>query len=245
MPLTDEERAALRAQRKKELLESNAGGDQALQQEQSKQSTTDILRKTARTTAETVDIGDHTMTQLRAQGETIDRVDRKMDEAEYNLKVSDRLVKGIGSVGGMVSTWFSRKPKVAPPKQEKKPGWLDSWMGKKKKPEFDELEDPRQKAQQDIRARHERDQKERLVAARNGEPVAKTTGPSNPGALTKEEEDLLDIISGDVGRMHQQANHTTEILGEQQKKLDSLSTKVDNVNDHMRKTTRNIKKITG
>ena len=36
-----------------------------------------------------------------------------------------------------------------------------------------------------------------------------------------------------------------EILGEQQKKLDSLSTKVDNVNDHMRKTTRNIKKITG
>lgn len=76
-----------------------------------KKSSVQILQNAARVMHQTEDVGDSTTHQLRQQGEQIDNVGRKLDDIEFELKWSDKILRGMSGFTGMVGSWFSRNPK--------------------------------------------------------------------------------------------------------------------------------------
>lgn len=187
-------------------------------------SNVEVLKKAVRTTNDTIDVGNETAVKLKIQGEQMDRVDRKFDEVEYNLKVSDRLVKGMSGFTGKIGSWFTRKP-TAPPTAEEKAekkaqsskSWLGGWMGGATSKKVVEPE-----------------------------PTTSTSSANHvpsPGQLTKEEEDLIDAISHNVGTIKKQAEADSVELKEHERKLADLNDKSDHVDGHMKKTTKKIGKL--
>lgn len=80
------------------------------EERQAGKTSTDLLRQACRDANASIEIGNDTTQRLGAQGEQMDRMGRQLDNIEYELKVSDRIVKNISSWGGMVASWFSSTP---------------------------------------------------------------------------------------------------------------------------------------
>lgn len=233
---------------------SSAGIDASSLQQEQQPSTVELLKKTVRTTHETIDVGDETAMKLRMQSEQLDRVDKKFDDVEYNLKVSDRLVKGMGGITGKIGSWFTRKPKAPPTVEEKaakkaqqSKSWLSGWMGgsSNNKPAPGATTAGGGSGGNDDAS---------LTAAkpytsRNGSTLSNgstgSTAPStaHPGQLTQEEEDLLDAISRNVGTIKRQAQADSYELKDQDQKLSELAEKAEFVDGHVKKTNKKIAKL--
>ena len=197
---------------------------------------TDILKQARRDANQAIAVGEDTSIQLAKQGEQMSNIDRKLDETEYELKVSDRLVKSIGSWGGAFVSWMLPKPKAPPtatgsssspaPTTEpasaarpssSKPSTAASSSGSVSRP------DKKQPA----------GQKQQQV-----EQEARS-----PFGLSKEEEDLLDGLGQDVSTLKHHATLHRTVLEEQNRQLDRMNAKADKVQDHLHKTNRNVKNL--
>jgi hypothetical protein len=198
--------------RKHELLKQDEAAKAQASSEQQPQ-TVDLLRKTAQTTARSVALGEETTEKLQVQSEQIERSKRSLDQAEYNLKVSDRLVRGIGSVGGAIASWFSRKPKVpkekdttAPQPQAKQKGGAPGSGGPYQ---------PEGRQQQ---------------------------GPADH-MFSEEENHLIDTIGRDVATLRQQAETQQTIVTHQREVLGKMEKQTDKIEGQMKKTTNKMQKI--
>lgn len=78
--------------------------------------TVEILRRTCRTSGETIDLGHQNTTLLVQQGEQMDRIDDSLNRVEHGLRVSDKLLKGMKGIGGSVVSLFTS---VKAPKKNK------------------------------------------------------------------------------------------------------------------------------
>lgn len=174
-----------------------------------------MLESAVKSSNQSVEMGHETNRTLNKQGEQLDRTNNKLDEVEYELKVSDKIVKNMSSLTGMVASWFWRTPKAP----EHATGLPQSSFP-------DE--------------RHHRE--DQSAASRGGVGGAKRTdiGQGEGGGAN---DAYLDELDANINQMRDQALQQRRTMAEQNKKLDELATKVDNTNAHMRQTERNIRKI--
>lgn len=197
--------------RKQDLVKQEEAGKAQGSSEQPQ--TVDLLRKTAQTTARSVALGDETTAKLQVQSEQIERSKRSLDQAEYNLKVSDRLVKGIGSVGGAIASWFSRKPKVPKEKESSAP-----------QPQ------PKQKGAPS-------------TPGAPYQPDGRTQQGPADHMFSEEENHLIDTIGRDVATLRQQAETQQAIVTHQREVLGKMEKQTDKIEGQMKKTTNKMQKI--
>lgn len=76
--------------------------------ERKNKETLDNILRVAR---ETEEIGAATCGELHAQGEQLDRLHDKEHQVAYNIKQSERIVRGMSGFLGKVKNWFSKKLK--------------------------------------------------------------------------------------------------------------------------------------
>ncbi len=144
-------------------------------------------------------------------------IDKKLDETEYELKVSDRLVKSISSWGGAFVSWMLPKPKAppaTPDSSQSQPRYASSTPVMEAPP-----------------------------AKKKSVGGSLPASPTPTHGMTKEEEDLLDGLGQDVLTLKHQANLHKVVLDEQNRQLDAMNAKADKVQDHLHKTNRNVRKL--
>eukprot|EP00658_Telonema_sp_P-2_P047132 TRINITY_DN3568_c0_g1_i4.p1 TRINITY_DN3568_c0_g1~~TRINITY_DN3568_c0_g1_i4.p1 ORF type:complete len:226 (+),score=61.32 TRINITY_DN3568_c0_g1_i4:226-903(+) len=173
-----------------------------------------MLESAVKSSNQSVEMGHETNRTLNKQGEQLDRTNNKLDEVEYELKVSDKIVKNMSSLSGMVASWFWRTPKAP----EHSTGLPQSSF-------------PDERPHRDEQSAASRGA---VVGARKTD-IAQGEGGANDA--------YLDELDANINQMRDQALQQRRTMAEQNKKLDELATKVDNTNTHMRQTERNIRKI--
>lgn len=191
----------------------------SLRQSQEQKSTTELLRQAARDASASVDVANDTSRQLATQGEQMDRIDRDLDTIEYELKVSDRIVKGMSSWGGMIASWFTSAPK--------KPKDTHRQIGDHPPREESRTQQSAQTRPQVVDRRQQADRRQEVDRKRHDD----------------DDDDLLDALAGNLAVLKTQAHLHREVIDEHNKKLDALSTKNDHVMSHMQRTDRNIRKM--
>lgn len=177
--------------------------------------TTELLRQACRDANASVDVGNDTNTKLRKQGEQMDAMSHTLDNVEYELKVSDRIVKGMSSLGGMVSSWFSSAPKA--PKEKKEDQLLPVKQLKKNRTE------------------------ERSARAEPDRVTKRPESPQDQASPRDEDDVLLDALHNDLKTMKNQATTQRDVITEQTRKLDELAKKNDKVIQHMKATDRKVR----
>ena len=98
--------------------EKTAEQQEEVRTRQEGKTTTELLRQACRDANASVDVGNDTNTKLSKQGEQMSSMSNTLDNIDYELKVSDRIMKGMSSWGGMVSSWFTSAPKAPKEKKE-------------------------------------------------------------------------------------------------------------------------------
>jgi hypothetical protein len=98
--------------------EKTAEQQEEVRTRQEGKTTTELLRQACRDANASVDVGNDTNTKLSKQGEQMTSMSNTLENIEYELKVSDRIMKGMSSWGGMVSSWFTSAPKAPKEKKE-------------------------------------------------------------------------------------------------------------------------------
>lgn len=183
---------------------------------EARKSSSEYLKQACKDANATIEVGNDTSSRLQKQGEQMDGMSRSLDHIEYELKVSDKIVKTMSSWGGMVSGWFSSDPKPVKSKPEQPQSSVKAARpapgsaGKAKKSE---------------------------------EKTSTTTENTSTLGLTQEEDMLLDQLSNNLHVMRGQAHLHRDIIAEQNKKLDELAEKNDKVRLHMQKTDKNVRKM--
>lgn len=194
----------------------------------------EYLRAAVKSSHGSVDTGHATTQELVRQGETIDKVDADMDKIEYELKVSDKLVKNMSGIKGMFASWFMKDPK--PPK--KSPGCCDT---SDVKPGDDA---------RIVRALPPSGGKDAGVNS-SAQAMPKRTQKfgandvsSEASAHDADTEKMLDELTNNLSVMRDQAVTQQGILRQQHQRLDELNAKVDKTGSHMNSTNQKIRKIT-
>ncbi|EAL73248.1 GRAM domain-containing protein [Dictyostelium discoideum AX4] len=103
----------------KDLDEKNLfrGAGQQKQKQLSSRVDTQSTKLALKLATETKETGIATLNELSYQAEVIDGIEAKMDNIHANLDRSDRLLKGIESVGGALSNHFSKDTTNGPRKE--------------------------------------------------------------------------------------------------------------------------------
>lgn len=81
---------------------------QQQQQQLDQRSNEEILNDTIRVCDETSTLGAETLMKLKAQREQIERADNNLSEIDESMTRSERLIRGIKSIGGALANAFSR-----------------------------------------------------------------------------------------------------------------------------------------
>ena len=221
-------RATLQQRRERDAQEREA--NEKYQQEhqmttEQKVTAAQHLRAACRDANAAADMGEDTTAQLRRQGEQMDNMSNNLDTIEYELKVSDRIVKNMSSIGGMISTWFTRKPKheAQPlPTSTDGPSRSDNRTVETTRPASSSVQ-----KKGDLNPKQQQQQQQ----------------PPAESQYDEEEDKLLDELSNNLHVLKNQAHTQRELLDEQQKKLDELNAKTDRVHRHMEKTDRKVRRM--
>ena len=189
----------------------------------------EYLTDAVRTSHTTVRTGHETTQELSRQGEAIDRTDKMVDNIEYELKVSDKIIKSMSGFTGLVASWFTRDPKAAKNKKKKTTEAVES--DNNSPPRDDPVSGPTvSKASPSVASGRNASSQSASAAARNDDDA--------------DTDRLFDELQGNLSVMRDQAVTQQGILRDQHKRLDELTTKMDKTNQHMKTTQRNMKKIT-
>jgi hypothetical protein len=195
---------------------------------QSYSDATEILKKARREACAAIDIANETTHSLARQGEQIDRIDENLDCIEYELKVSDRIVRSMESWGGMIASWFKPKPK--PPKPQEPP-----------KRSVDGAQTNEGRPQGVVAVGGKGARHPRVVSAVSSSSAPATGGVGGP--YFQEHDALLDGLSHDLTTLKEQAHVQREVIAEQTQKLDAIDGKTDKVQWHMKRTEKKIKRM--
>ncbi len=87
--------------------------EQSQEQVVERKSDVEVLREARKHAAATIAIGDETNVALARQGETIERMDVKLDKMEAELSLSDKILKSMTGWTGLVTGLFGSTPKAA------------------------------------------------------------------------------------------------------------------------------------
>ena len=186
-----------------------------------RRSTVEVLVDARRDANRALAVGEDTSVKLAAQGEQMDRMDRKLDNIEAELSASDKILKTMSGWGGFITGLVTGK------KETKKPDVK-----------------PNPDAKPAAAARPVRSP----GAAAAGTGKAKMEAlvePEKPkyGGYTKDEEDLLDGLCDDVSKLKNIALLHNASLKEQNAKLDGLSDKTTRVAAHTERTNAKVKTL--
>lgn len=167
---------------------------------------------------ETKKIGEDTRKRLDQQGEQIGVIDRDVQELDYQAKKNKRTVKGINSVWWAIVHFFT--PKCLKPQ----------------KPNFDD-------------AVVEEDEKKNLAEISD-------FFTENTGTVTILFDERTKSVADDTSKVLSEANtamHDLEFLSmgmnkklrKQNKALDKIADKTDDINDNLRKTSKYARSYLG
>lgn len=195
--------------------------------QEDKRSTTEILQGARRDANQAIDVGETTNQELSAQGEQMDRMGRKLDNIEADLTVSDKILKNMTGFGGMIRGIFSKKPEAV--KQSVDQSATPSGQAKTA-PDGTAMPQGRGNATRGG------------ANARRGNAGDDADGDKKGNfGFSKEEDDLLDGLCDDIGKLKNIAMVQNQALKEHDSKLDMLDTKTGAVADHTAKTNAKVK----
>lgn len=181
------------------------------------QTSVDYLKRACRDASASVEIGHDTTRQLQKQGEQMDGISRTLDGVEYELRVSDRIVKSMSSWGGMIASWFTSEPKRPKEKASK--------------------ETPSVRGAASSSARG-------ATNSRGHASSPQDSALREELRTAKTEEDaLLDTLANDLDTLKHQATNQREVLAVQNRQLDDLNGKSERVKAHMDTTNRKVRKM--
>lgn len=207
------------------------------------------LKRAQRETNQTIEVGEDTTRRLAHQSDTINRIDGTLDKTEYELKVADRILKGMTGIGGAIASWFTSAPKAPPPQMphardlDASPSSASS--GKKTPPPASSSTQPSSRRGDFIP----------ITSAKGGASGSKSSTASGAvdsqeaaAAQQRSEYDVaidqgLDALMRDLTVIKGQAKLHSEVIDEQNRRLDEISKKTDRVDDHMRRNQRKIKNL--
>jgi hypothetical protein len=195
-----------------------------VRQRQEGKTTTELLRQACRDANASVDVGHDTNKKLGKQGEQMDSMSNTLDTIDYELKVSDRIVKSMSSWGGMVAAWFTSAPK-APKEKPSTPEKIET--GRKSSSAREKTSSSRTSQKPNEASKLE---KSDVVKAQQQQSTPRD-----------EEDDLLESLHNDLKTMKHQATTQREVISEQNRKLDDLSNKNDAVMQKMKSTDRKVR----
>lgn len=183
-----------------------------------------VLRRAARTVAETVEIAEDNTRVLVQQGETIDNIDRKLDEVQHKVNVANYMLKSMDGITGAIRSLFSSAPK-------KPESTLSSTL-----------------AQQTAPVPVVPSTRQRSPVARDRASSRAASGgivlqPYKPPEQS-EEEHLLDTIGASVALLKQNAVQTGQMLDKQTTKLADVQKKTDETTAQIQKASWKTKTIT-
>ncbi|RNE98232.1 hypothetical protein TraAM80_08903 [Trypanosoma rangeli] len=180
----------------------------------------ETLQRASRHAQGVVETGVTTTRQLQVQGEQMRRVDRGLDEVKQELGAGDHALLRM-TWAGRIKSWF----KPTPPQPSNR-GLSSSVLSPSSaQPPEEQLGQKRQGQETRGRDPH---------------------GVSSDGRdnqLSKEEEELLDALLGDVHVMREQATLQRAILTDHSCRLGAMTTKTDEVCNHMERMNRKVEKM--
>lgn len=229
---------------KPETPVADGTGTSGLRQEQAQSAATtvDLLRQARRETTRAIEVGEATTTQLALQGESLERTEKAVDNIEFNLRISDRILKGMSGWGGALSTWFSSEPKR--PQGSTPTTTPTTTVESRVAASAPPPASPASSTGANGAARAPAASAKLLATKPGRDQEQKQEEPKTIGGYTVEEDQLLDGISADVAALRSQALLHREVLNDQNRRLDGLNGKVDNVGAHMKSTNAKVKRIT-
>eukprot|EP00760_Papus_ankaliazontas_P028475 PhM_4_TR3736/c0_g1_i1/m.99090 len=191
-----------------------------------------VLRDSARTAQSTVAMSNETLTMLSQQNETIDNIDRTLDNTNERLTVANRVVRTMGG-------FFGALYGVVAPSSKKKTHSTSAAAGPSNVPP-DELRE------------HALNVKRQNIAREYGVTTTSTTttkttpqgGDSTLLTVRDDDDTLLDSISNSVGQLKHNALVTRDTLEYQNGRLASIDAKVDVTSERIRKTTAKVRELT-
>lgn len=204
------------------LLLRKMNRNEVVEKRENSQTSVDYLKRACRDASASVEVGHDTTRQLQKQGEQMEGISRTLDSVEYELRVSDRIVKSMSSWGGMVASWFTSAPKRPKDKQPN--------------------EKPTSKGDVPSSARDNENAKKK--GDTRSVPVLRDPVLRDEVRTAKAEEDaLLDTLANDLDTLKHQATNQREVLAVQNRQLDALNAKSERVKTHMDSTNRKVRKM--
>eukprot|EP00164_Ancoracysta_twista_P001851 GFYU01002432.1.p1 GENE.GFYU01002432.1~~GFYU01002432.1.p1 ORF type:complete len:275 (-),score=44.09 GFYU01002432.1:106-849(-) len=206
-----------------------SGGPEQLDLNQMMAESNASIQRSMRLANDAEQTGAATMVQLHSQTEQIKRVGDDLDAIDENLKTSDRLIRGIESIGGSMMNWFSKgkRTKSDPTIQPTMPGSSGS-------------QGPIGGVQPTASGAHAG------PSGSNQEPEFTTKVYGQNATLNdyiQEQDKQLDQLSGMLGNLKNMGVAMGGELDKQSQMIDQVDAKVDHVGDKLKGQNRRINKM--
>ncbi|CAN0330061.1 unnamed protein product [Lampetra fluviatilis] len=256
-PFDDDDDAAMRRMRAdKEDDEDDDEEDFAAPRTRQEELRQEVLRRqramaqstgrSAGLIADSEKVGVETAQELIRQGEALRRTEKTLDKMDGDLSISQRHISSIKSVFGGLANYFRSKPE--PPKAE--PPVEDIARGNAR---LQEALDKSKETQSQYEDRHPVLRKQEMAGFYDdigSETVpggaAKVDGSKKNPVLQayhqKMDNDLEDIGMG-LGRLKGLALGLQTEIGEQDEVIDRLASRVDKVDNRVRSTNQQVRKL--
>jgi hypothetical protein len=216
----------------------------------------DALANSIRVASETAQIGSETNQKLDAQTEQMLKMDENLDATNASITRSDRLIRGMKSLGGAIANVFS-KPKAHKSDlidihaaQEKAAAAQKSPNNNSSKSSNGKDLTAQDKAQIDRSMGNKINSGKFETYDDNKSPGNKNQSAKTTAALSEfernkqVEDDQLDQLGGILDVLNQQATETGKKLGQQSVILDHLDPKIVNTTERIKRSNKEMKKIT-
>jgi hypothetical protein len=190
----------------------------------------DILDGAIRQAAEAQQTGQATLAQLHSQGEQMKRIDGDLASINQNVTRSQRILRGIGSIGGAIANALTKprsSPSTAMPAAE--PASSSSASSKSTSTST---------ASSKNTANGNSNSKDKSSSQSQSQAQA-----SKGKLVNSRTDEQLDVLSGLISNLKNQAQDMNGVLNEQDKMLDHLNTTVDYTDQRLQKTTRQVQKL--
>jgi hypothetical protein len=208
------------------------------------------LRGTLRTVSAAEDSALESQAALARQGEALDRIDGKLDQADRSLTVSKVYMRTIGSWAGWIANAITGAEEKAADKAAAK-GDARSSEGRVAKdaapapaaaPVKSSLFGGLFKGSKDAPSAPREQRGGGAQSARSAGDATATTRPTTATSGDEESDALLDALESNVLRLQAHAVRQGDVVREQNTRLEALDTKMGSVQDKTRKLTRDIHK---
>lgn len=203
------------------------------------------LKNSLKHAKEATNVGAGTIVQLQQQTEQMERMEHNLDVTHDSLSRSERIIKGMKSIGGTISNWFTSKPKAKAKDLTEKVREDPPMLEEKSEKSRSSRSRSNNKQDDDLPPIQVLDRNGEVVKNSRIEPNAKQQAALQEFAQNqKQEDEALDELSDTLHILKQQAHVMNKEMQTQDKLLDRIDGKVDSANERMVKATKTMSKIT-